>query len=93
MNALLFKKIRENSERQSYQKNTTVKQNQKAVDMVEISAGKEKYKLFKKRYFLTVGPVTTYYYSEYDFWLAFFKACEDHDASFLDKIKLGYAIK
>lgn len=59
---------------------------------VEISVGKERYKLFKKRYWIQIGNETTYYYSEYTFWKNFFKVCEQYEVKLLDRDTLGFSI-
>lgn len=61
--------------------------------MVEISVGKERHTLVKKRYFIRIGNVTTYYYTEFDFWNNFFKVVNYHEISALDIITLAYSIK
>lgn len=61
--------------------------------MVEISVGKERYGLFKKRYWIQIDNVTDYYYSEYTFWKEFFRVCELYKVSELDKTILGFSIK
>lgn len=61
--------------------------------MVEISVGKERYGLFKKRYWIQIDNVTDYYYSEYSFWKEFFRVCELYEVSELDKTILGFSIK
>lgn len=59
---------------------------------MEISVGKERYKLFKTRYYITEGNITTYYYGEYFFWDEFFQMCERHELNSLQIMTLGSAI-
>jgi len=59
---------------------------------VEISVGKERYRLFKKRYWIRIDNVTDYYYSEFIFWKKFFELCENYEVSELDKTILGFSI-
>lgn len=61
--------------------------------MVEISVGKERYKIFKKRYFISIDNITTYYYTEYDFWKNFFNVVKRHEVDSLEVLKAGYSIK
>lgn len=59
---------------------------------IEIAVGKERYNLFKKRYYIKIDNVTTYYYSEYIFWKEFFKMCEEYQIGSLDRSTLGFSI-
>lgn len=60
-------------------------------DICNISVGKERYGLFKKktRYYIQIDNVTNYYYSEYIFWKNFFDVCEKHEVTYLDEMILG----
>ena len=59
-----------------------------------ISAGKERYGLFKRktRYYIQIDNVTDYYYSEYVFWKKFFEVCEIYEVTSLDESILGHSI-
>lgn len=60
--------------------------------MTSIRVGKQRYKLFKHRYFIGVDEVTTYYYDEYFFWKAFFEVMEEYEVNSLEETILGLKI-
>lgn len=60
--------------------------------MVEIIVGKERYKLFKRRYSITIDNVTNYYYDEYFFWKVFFEVMKEYEINSLEETVTGLKI-
>lgn len=62
------------------------------INSITISVGKERYRFFKKRYYIKIDNITEYFYTEYDFWNNFFSICSEYEIDSLDILKLGYSI-
>lgn len=62
------------------------------IKSIIISVGKERYRIFKKRYYIKIGNITEYFYTEYDFWNNFFSICNEYEINKSDILKLGYSI-
>lgn len=62
------------------------------IKSIIISVGKERYQIFKKRYYIKIGNITRYFYTEYDFWNNFFSICNEYEINKSDVLKLGYSI-
>ena len=62
------------------------------IKSIIISVGKERFRIFKKRYYIKIGNITEYFYTEYDFWNKFFSICNEYEINKSDILKLGYSI-
>lgn len=60
--------------------------------MTKIVVGKERYKLFKRRYFITIDNVTNYYYDEYFFWKVFFEVMKEYEINSLEETITGLKV-
>ena len=60
--------------------------------MTKIQVGKERYKLFKRRYFITIDNVTNYYYDEYFFWKVFFEVMKECEINSLEETITGLKV-
>ena len=60
--------------------------------MTEIVVGKERYKLFKRRYFITIDNVTNYNNVEYFFWKVFFEVMKEYEINSLEETVTGLKI-